>query len=698
MKNTVVLVWASLGLSMAAYGKPVNTFNLEHPHVPGQLIVKFKKDIPTEFRQSVLKEIKLSSGGIQLDSQSQAAVLGFSSLRSKDGLKAIAEQLDARPEVEYVEANLIYTLDETLPDDPDFSKLYGLNNVNNQGQKTRMDISATEAWDITTGSKDVVVGVIDTGIDYTHPDLAANMWKNEGETGVDSAGNDRSTNGIDDDNNGYVDDWQGWDFYNDDNDPLDGHSHGTHCAGTIGAKGNNGVGVVGVNWDVSLVGMKVFSDQGSTTAEALANAISYATTIGVDLTSNSWGGGGASAIIRDAISGADQAGILFVAAAGNSSSDNDSNPHYPSSYDLDNIIAVASTDRNDNMSSFSSYGLTSVDVGAPGSDIYSTVPGGRYGTKSGTSMATPHVAGLVALVKSQFPDLNHYQIRDRVLTTANPIASLQGKVVHGRIDALAALEIDEIAPSVPANVSLVNAGMVSLKVAWTASGDDGTEGEASRYVVKMHSEPVTADNWNDAEVVAFQVEESKDQKVVVSINNLAFNLSAYIAVMAVDNVGNLSTVSESIQFQLAEAEIVMENDGNLDLFETVEGDWNVQIADENTFITDSPDGNYANNSNASVVSNEIQVSTSETLVAFDSSYDLETRYDFGYFEVQSDGGDWQEVAKFNGMQSWKTNMYNLSPYISGASAFKFRFRVTTDASVQKDGWSIDNIKIIVPKS
>ena len=244
-----------------------------------------------------------------------------------------------------------------------------------------MDIAATEAWNITTGSKDVLVGVIDTGIDYSHPDLKGNMWSNPGETGLDADGNDRSTNGIDDDNNGYVDDHQGWDFYNSDNDPMDGHSHGTHCAGTIGAKGNNGIGVVGVNWDVSLVGLKVFSDGGSTTAAILAEAISYANTIGVDLTSNSWGGGGVSEAIRSSIQQADEAGILFVAAAGNASADNDASPQYPSSYDLDNIIAVASTDRNDRLSSFSSYGRVNVDVGAPGSDIYSTVPGGQYGTK-----------------------------------------------------------------------------------------------------------------------------------------------------------------------------------------------------------------------------------------------------------------------------------------------------------------------------
>ena len=234
--------------------------------------------------------------------------------------------------------------------------------------------------------------------------LPQTIGQTQVKRGLDADGNDKQTNGIDDDGNGYVDDFRGWDFINGDNDPMDDHSHGTHCAGTIGAVGNNGVGVVGVNWEVSLVGLKVFTGGGSTTTEALTEAIQYATTIGVDLTSNSWGGGAESEVLRTAIEDADKAGILFVAAAGNSSSDNDRFPHYPSSYDVDNIIAVASTDTNDQLSSFSSYGKESVDVAAPGTQIYSTIPNDGYGYKSGTSMATPHVAGLVALVKSVFTD------------------------------------------------------------------------------------------------------------------------------------------------------------------------------------------------------------------------------------------------------------------------------------------------------
>lgn len=698
MRNLIVLTWITMGLSLGAQGKNKQAYGLDHEHVPGQLIVKFKDGIPAEFQDHVIKKIRTSQKHSLANDRSQATVLSFSMIRSEDGLLDIAKTLDALPEVEYVEANYIYRLNDTTPNDPEFSKLYGLNNLDSSGNKTRKDIAATEAWDVTTGSKDVLVGVIDTGIDYTHPDLKDNMWTNPGETGLDAEGNDRATNGIDDDNNGYVDDFQGWDFYNGDNDPLDGHSHGTHCAGTIGAKGNNGIGVVGVNWDVSLVGLKVFSDSGSTNAAILAEAISYSTDLGVDLTSNSWGGGGVSNVIRDSIAEADQAGILFVAAAGNSSSNNDSVPHYPSSYDFGNVVAVASTDRNDRLSSFSSYGLTSVDVGAPGSDIYSTIPGGRYASKSGTSMATPHVAGLLALVKAQYPELNHYQLRDRVFNTANPISSLDGKVAYGRIDASAALELDSIDPSAPANLSFIKAGISRIEVSWKESGDDGDEGTASRYLAKVHSEPLTADNWADGQVVPYEAVETKDGVITAKVQGLSFNQEGYVAIQAFDNVGNSSEISESVFFAVAEIEVIVENDGNLDMFDVGTDTWGLESADGNDFIADSPNSTYQNNINTSLESKSYDVSSDEILVFFDSKYDLETRYDFGFFEVQVDGGAWQILGEFNGVSAWKSSSYDISELLEGASTFKIRFRIETDSSVTKDGWSIDNIRFITPKS
>lgn len=331
----------------------------------------------------------------------------------------------------YVEADDVVTKN-VVPNDPSFSQLWGLRNTGQSGGVAGVDIKATNAWSTTsaTGSLNVKVGVIDTGIDYTHPDLAANIWVNPNEI---------PGNGIDDDNNGYVDDVRGWNFAvrngNDsllgNNNPMDIDGHGTHVAGTIGARGNNGVGVAGVCWQVTLVPIKCLDDTGSGYLSDLIAGVAYATSIGVNLTNNSWGGPGYSQALKDVIDAANAAGILFVAAAGNDSSNNDFAPDYPASYASPNIISVASITRTGALSSFSNYGLTTVDVGAPGSAIYSTVPGGGYATYSGTSMACPHVAGLCALIKSQKPGLTHLQIRDAVLNTAQPLASLSGKTVTG---------------------------------------------------------------------------------------------------------------------------------------------------------------------------------------------------------------------------------------------------------------------------
>ncbi len=304
---------------------------------------------------------------------------------------------------------------------------------------TRADIAATKAWDQTTGSRNILVGIIDTGVDYNHPDLAANMWTNSGETGTDANGADKRTNGLDDDGNGFVDDWHGWDFYNDDNDSMDDHFHGTHCAGTIGGVGNNGIGVAGVSWNVSLVGLKFLNAAGEGSLSDGMEATYYATKIGAKLTSNSWGGGAGpeyksdpTDLMRQAILDAGAHGILFVAAAGNSRSDNDGTKvAYPSSYDCDNIIAVAATDSMDELASFSCYGATTVDLGAPGVGILSCKPDNSYQFLQGTSMATPHVAGACALLASQVPDWNAAQLKARLLERTDPIGAMAGMCVTG---------------------------------------------------------------------------------------------------------------------------------------------------------------------------------------------------------------------------------------------------------------------------
>ena len=341
------------------------------------------------------------------------------------------------PNVKYVEFDQEVHIVAT-PDDDLFSDLWGLHNTGQTGGLPGADIDAPKAWDVQTGSSDVVIAVIDTGVDYTHEDLSGNMWKNPGETEGD---------GIDNDFNGFIDDVYGWDFYNNDSDPMDDHDHGTHCSGTIAAVGDNGTGVTGVNWDARIMALKFLSASGSgSTADAVA-AVDYATWmrlhygINVVVTSNSWGGGGFLQTLEDAISAANDAGILFIAAAGNDSTNNDGLPHYPSSYEVPNVIAVAATDHNDQLAYFSNYGITSVDLAAPGVGILSTVPGG-YASFDGTSMATPHVAGVAGLVRAQFSELeaSHIDIKYRILGSVDNIPGLP-VATGGRLNAYTALTI-----------------------------------------------------------------------------------------------------------------------------------------------------------------------------------------------------------------------------------------------------------------
>ena len=362
---------------------------------------------------------------------------------------------EASPDVEYAEPNFkLYP--SVSPNDPNFNRLWGMHNTGQSvGQVGTLDadIDAPEAWNVSTGNSTTVIGVIDEGIDINHPDLKDNIWRNPDEVPGD---------GVDNDNNGYVDDVNGYDFANDDAsvydpDPVTGQGdeHGTHVAGTIAATGNNGLGVTGVNWDAQVASLKFLGANGGYTSDAV-EAVNYAVKERIPISNNSWGGGGYSQSLRDAIARADAAGHLFVAAAGNGGTDgvgdnNDATPQYPSSYDVPNVISVAATDNRDDLASFSNYGASSVDLAAPGVDILSTLPGNRYGYYSGTSMATPHVTGVAALIKSKNPTAGDAQIKAQILQFTDPKSNLANKVATGgRLNAVRALteNADTVDPTI----------------------------------------------------------------------------------------------------------------------------------------------------------------------------------------------------------------------------------------------------------
>ncbi|MBI2196915.1 S8 family serine peptidase [Candidatus Daviesbacteria bacterium] len=448
MKNCLkflsfLLIFSLSALSFGtAFAQSPQNLPSSFEYVPGELIIKFKTVSPAE--EEVVNKFQLRSARKilrELDraQKRQEKIQAFKdkgldklyvASTDEQKLPELLQKLKSDPEIEYAEPNFILHTSQ-LPNDPLFVNLWGLNNTGQSGGTTDADIDAPEAWDTPYGSS-VTTGVIDTGIDYNHEDLSANMWKNSAEA-VGQAG-------VDDDGNGFVDDIYGYDFVNNDPDPIDDHGHGTHVAGTIAAVGNNGVGVAGVNYPGKVAALKFLNASGAGTIDGAIRAIQYATVMNFKITNNSWGGGGYSQALYDAISAANNAGSLFIAAAGNAANNNDATYFYPASYDLPNIISVAATDKYDNLASFSNYGAATVDIGAPGVSIFSTVPKGACGScdpsgyrlMSGTSMATPHVSGAAAYLWGISNSLSHLQIKDKLLTSSDPTAALTGKTLSGK--------------------------------------------------------------------------------------------------------------------------------------------------------------------------------------------------------------------------------------------------------------------------
>ncbi|MBM4130385.1 hypothetical protein FJ250_05070, partial [bacterium] len=498
-------------------------------YVPGEVIVKFRPGASA----AAIAAIRADLGGTV---KRELALTGAVCLKLT-GLEVEEAVAKYRgdPAIEYLEPNYLWQAD-VIPNDARFGELWGLHNLGQSGGTADADVDAPEAWDSETGSSDVIVAVIDTGVDYAHPDLAANRWVNTGEM---------AGNGVDDDHNGFIDDVHGYDFVNNDGNPMDDHSHGTHCAGTIGAVGNNGIGVAGVCWQVRIMAVKFLDAGGGGTTDAAIASVEYAVQMGADILSNSWGGGGYSEALRDAIVAAETAGILFVAAAGNSASNNDTYPHYPASYDVGNIVSVAATDRNDALADFSCWGPLSVDLAAPGVDVFSTMPSAYYDYKSGTSMACPHVSGALALIKARFPGISGASARTLLLNTVNAVPGLAGVVATGgRLNVAAVMAGPDTIP--PAPIPDLAATAVSgqwADLAWTATGDDGSTGTAAAYELRFATFPIDSLNFASATLATgLPAPRAAGAAESHRVRGLAFGTDYWFAIRARDEYGLPSPV------------------------------------------------------------------------------------------------------------------------------------------------------------
>lgn len=403
----------------------------------GEIIVK----IEDEASPKDLKELNRETGA-RTEEDLPKSDVNLVDLPKDLPVKEAVKEYEKSSDVEYAQPNYRLYPTKTTNDTYYSGYLYGLNNtgqnISGSAGTANADIDAPGAWEVTTGLQSTVVAVIDEGVDVNHPDLKDNIWQNPDEI---------PGNNVDDDENGYVDDINVWDFANDDAsvydpDPItgEGDEHGTHVAGTIAAQGNNSMGVSGVNWDAQIMSLKFLGANGGNTLDAI-EALNYAVDKGVKISNNSWGGGGSSQALYDAIKNADAKGHLFVAVAGNDGANNNATASYPANYDLPNVISVAATNNKDTLAGFSNYGATKVDLAAPGVSIASTAPDNGYVYMSGTSVASPHVTGVAALIKSQNSSLDDGQIKSRILQSVDKKDNLKGKVATGgRLNAFGSLK------------------------------------------------------------------------------------------------------------------------------------------------------------------------------------------------------------------------------------------------------------------
>ena len=506
---TAVLFFA-VPASMQGPSAEVDMVN-GHEAVAREVLIRFRRPA----QAADLEELRAQADGQAIEEIGRAGALRLRS-RSMDAASLVS-LLSQRGDVLYVEPNYIV---RAFTNDARFPQLWGLENigqtVNGLPGVAGADIRAVPAWDVTTGSTDHVVAVIDTGVDYNHPDLAPNMWSAPAQFTVDLGGGRKVT---------CAAGTHGFNAITRKCNPMDDHSHGTHVAGTIGAAGNNGIGVVGVNWTTQLMGIKFLDDQGSGSIAGAIDAIRFAIearrtfqgAADVRVLSNSWGGTEFSQALLDEIRATQDEDMLFVAAAGNSASNNDLIPTYPASYDSPNIVAVAATTNMDGRAYFSNYGAASVHLGAPGYDILSTTPNNNYAYFSGTSMAAPHVSGAAALVLSRCA-LDTAALKDALIGTVRPIGALASvTITGGGLDVNSAVHSCIAPPDTPADLTAIGAD-TQVRLSWSpALGATGYT--VKRSVTSGGPYTATASNVKGAQYTDADVVNGTTYYYVVSAAN-----------------------------------------------------------------------------------------------------------------------------------------------------------------------------------
>ena len=674
--------------------------------IPGEMIVKLNPgmenglmgDFASEYGAKMVEKFDMPQSMFKSFDGDLIRIKLPAGISYQEAVAAMKD--DAR--VAYAEPNLVYTLedvqqgqdqqgqqpprDPSSPNDLD-EKLWGLNNTGQTGGTAGAHVSAKEAWKIQTGNgsdNGPLIAVIDTGIDYNHPDLKANIWTNPGEIAGD---------GIDNDNNGVIDDVHGYNAFADNGDPMDGHSHGTHCSGTIAGVGNNGQGVTGVMQDANLMAVKIFSDSGRTSVDAIVRGIAYSAKMGADITSNSWGGGGRSEAIYEAFK-ANPA--LHVIAAGNSNYDNDKRDNFPSNYDLDNIVAVAATTHTDERASFSQWGAKNVDVAAPGKDIYSTINGGGYASYSGTSMATPHVSGGAGLIMSEYPEASNAEIKARLIHGSDRVSSLNDiSVSDGRVNFASSLENDSVAPGAPNDFKAGDLSSRGGTLSWTSVGDDKwANGAAQTVEILTSNEPINGENIANAQSVTFAGAEEVGDLVSVGFGGAPSEAptTVHFALRSIDNVGNTSELRTASATIPAAGVAFGDNfDGQSTGF-TATGDFKTVEVEGRGKVFSSASGEGGSKGSSVLTSGSLDLSEkTNSYLKFDAKTSLSWG-ETASVEVSEDGETWTKVGDLGRRNDWSENGVDLSAY--DGKSVQLRFNHAAREGRSSGGMMVDNVKVL----
>lgn len=691
--------------------------------VPGELLIRFESSVTPEeiadfYADHSLTELKNLDFN-RTDADPGLRLVAVPSLATSELIPAL--EIDSR--VRYAEPNAFLTPAQ-VPNDPTLSRDYGLINTGQTGGTFDADIDADEAWDIATGSESIVVAVLDSGIDYTHPDLAPNMWTNPGEI----PGNRR-----DDDDNGFVDDVHGYDIMNNDGDPMDTFGHGTGVAGTIGMVGNNAIGSAGVSWNVKLMAVTM-RDELMTFSDAIM-AMDYVTLmrnrgVNVRVANASWGAWDLAFFprsMKDAVDRMGEAGILFVAAANNQARDVDVQPHYPSGFDSPHIISVAATDHNDRYCSFTNWGATTVDLAAGGEYVWTSVPGNGYGWADGTSFSAPQVAGAAALVWSVFPNLTALEVKAHLMGSVDPIGHIGANaafptVTNGRLNVRNALlwappDGETSAPAAIDNLVVASTLPWSATLSWTATGDDGAMGRASFYDVRYSLAPITEANWAEATPASGEpAPRTAGSTESFTASGLEPGTLYYFAVKAKDNDGNVSALSNVAQRATASADFLLNDDVEIsDANWTATGMWhrsNVRGHDSATawYLGRDSDHTYFNGTqhqDSLTLATPIDLSNViQATLRFD-----EWRQVGDFFEpldasrvmASRNGSDWTLLSEsFHSTLDWEQRTFDLAAFVGGPVYIRFDFDVNAHGlppfavTQGYEGWHVDNIQVLVP--